>query len=248
MNVIEISHTLSALTITLNNPDRGNALSSEMVQEINQALDQAEEENHALVVFQGAGKHFCTGFDLSDLADVDDDILLSRIIQIELLLARIWSAPFLTLALAKGRTFGAGADLVASCDRRFAQTGASFSFPGAAFGLVLGTRRLGERIGRDAAQNLILSGATLSDTDSLNAGLLHALVSDPDEIAALIETETITATRLNETTRRQISHALNPDVAALDNDLANLVRSASAPGLKKRIEDYRASMMAARRR
>ncbi|MBT3701052.1 MAG: enoyl-CoA hydratase/isomerase family protein [Alphaproteobacteria bacterium] len=246
MNAIEVSRKSSVMTITLNNPDRGNALSPSMVQEINQALDRAEAKSQALVVFQGAGKHFCTGFDLSDLADVDDDILLSRIIQIELLLARIWSAPFLTLALAKGRTFGAGADLVASCDRRFAQTGASFSFPGAAFGLVLGTRRLGERIGRDTAQNLILSGGFLSDIDSLKAGLLHDLVSLPDEIEALIETETVTARRLNEVTRRQISQALNPDIAALDNDLANLVRSASVPGLKKRIEDYRASVMAAR--
>jgi enoyl-CoA hydratase len=246
MNAIEVSRKSSVMTITLNNPDRGNALSPSMVQEINQALDRAEAKSQALVIFQGAGKHFCTGFDLSDLADVDDDILLSRFIQIELLLARIWSAPFMTMAVAKGRTFGAGADLVAACDRRFAETGVSFNFPGAAFGLVLGTRRLGERIGSDAAQNLILSGDTLSDTDSLKTGLLHAFIGIPDEIDTLIDTETIAARRLNEITRRQISHALNPDLTALDNDLANLVRSACAPGLKKRIEDYRANMMAAR--
>jgi enoyl-CoA hydratase len=246
MSSIEVSRKSSVMTITLNNPDRGNALSATMVADIHQALDRAEEKNQALVIFQGAGKHFCTGFDLSDLADVDDDILLSRVIQIELLLARIWSAPFSTLALAKGRTFGAGADLVAACDRRFAETGASFSFPGAAFGLVLGTRRLGQRIGADKARHLILSGLTLSDTMSLEVGLLSGIIPVGEGLANLLDHEIASARRLTDETRRQISHALKPDTTALDTDLANLVRSASKPGLKKRIEVYRAAVTAGR--
>jgi enoyl-CoA hydratase len=240
MSLIDATLKARVLTITLNNPSRGNALSSPMVAELHETLDRAEAKDVALVIFQGAGKHFCTGFDLSDLADVSDDILLSRIIQIELLLARVWAAPFVTLAAAKGRTFGAGADLLAACDRRFAVTGASFSFPGAAFGLVLGTRRLGQRLSNDIAQNIILSGQTLADQDALEAGLLNDIVASEDDIPALIKRETASARRLSSATRKQIKRALGDD--DLDRDLAALVRSAARPGLKQRIRDYRATV------
>ena len=242
MKTIEVSRKSSVMTITLNNPDRGNALSAQMVEEIHDALERAEAKRVALVIIRGQGKHFCTGLDLSDLAETTDEILLSRIIRIEQLLARIWSSPFVTLAIASGRTFGAGADLVAACDRRFAMAGASFSFPGAAFGLVLGTRRLGIRLGTDVAQNIILSGKTLTDAESEKAGLLTGILSAEDDLEAFLEPEINSARRLEETTRQQIRHALNPG-DGLDSDLANLVRSASRPGLKKRIEDYREKVL-----
>ena len=248
MNTIDVSQKSAVMTITLNNPDKGNALSDAMVGEINDALDSADKSaddgDVALVIFQSAGKHFCTGFDLSDLADVNDDVLLSRLIRIEMLLARVWSARYVTLAMAKGRTFGAGADLLAACDRRFGQVGASFSFPGAAFGLVLGSRRLGQRIGLDVAQEVILSGRRLSDAESRDLGLLSGIVDGQEAIDTLLEAEALTAKRLAEVTRVQLRQVLGDSQADLDADLGNLVRSAVRPGLKKRIEDYRAQMVA----
>ena len=82
-----------------------------------------------------------------------------------------------TVAVASGRTLGAGADLFAACDRRIALTGASFAFPGPGFGLVLGTGRLAALLGRDAARHVLLSGAELPAEAALEAGLATALLA-----------------------------------------------------------------------
>ena len=73
----------------------------------------------------------------------------------------------MTIAIAHGRTLGAGADLFVACDRRIALTGSSFSFPGPGFGLVLGTARLAQRIGRDAARALLVAGRSIDADEAL---------------------------------------------------------------------------------
>src|SRR3546814_4977267 len=80
--------------------------------------------------------------------------LVLRLIRIETLLQTVWHLPFPTLALARGRVFGAGADLFCACSRRVAEPGTSFRMPGLGFGIVLGTRRLMARVGADAARSI----------------------------------------------------------------------------------------------
>ena len=125
---------------------------------------------HTLVL-QGEGRHFCTGLDLSDLATLSDADLLLRLVRIETLLAMLWHAPIRTVAQAKGRTWGAGADLLVACEQRLVGSDTTLRFPGAQFGLVLGTRRLAERIGADAARALVLEGGELDATQALALGL-----------------------------------------------------------------------------
>lgn len=235
--------------LILSRPETGNCLSEAMVDQLMIELDRAQAEGVALVTLRGAGRHFCTGFDLSDLETVSDERLLARFIAIEGLLARIWSAPFDTLALAQGQAVGAGADLFVACRRRLALAGTGFAFPGAAFGLVLGTRRLGLRIGRDRAADLIRSGRRMDLPEALDCGLVHHAVDDPGQTAAWLQSETARATRLDAATARQIEDALPAACAhGLDRDLAALVRSAARPGLGARIRNYRVAAMAARRR
>jgi enoyl-CoA hydratase len=232
-------------TIRLARPDRGNALGPEMVTAIDAALDAALDAGARLVVLRGEGRHFCTGFDLSDLDALDDGEIALRAIRIEILLQRIHALPISTLAVAGGRVFGAGADLFAVCDHRVALAGASFAFPGPAFGLVLGTGRLAGLVGDTVARRVLLAGATIAAEAALSMGLATQVV-EPDGVAAAIDTARGGATRLEATTVA----ALHGRTRRADDagDLAALARSVARPGLKARILAYRAQVAAGRSR
>ena len=222
-------------TLTLQRPERGNALGPELVEALIGAAEAAiaDPTVHTLVL-RGAGRHFCTGLDLSDLATLSDGDLLLRLVRIETLLALLWHAPIRTVALAHGRTWGAGADLLAVCEQRLAAADTTLRFPGAQFGIVLGTRRLAERIGVDAARALVLEAGELDAMQALALGLVTRLGdSAPDLLAP----------RPDAATAHAIRSATRDDWR--DADLAALVRSAARPGLQTRITAYRARLLAA---
>jgi enoyl-CoA hydratase len=106
--------------LTLNCPAKGNALSASMVAAIDTAFDHAIAGGARLIVIDGTGRHLCTGFDLSDLNEESDADLLLRFVNLEMLLRKVYDAPIATLAIGRGRVFGAGADLFAACDHRIA--------------------------------------------------------------------------------------------------------------------------------
>ena len=117
--------------IVLTRPQIGNSLSSGLVNALTDAVSACYEDGTRILVIEGSGPNFCTGFDLSDLESETDDSLLARFVRVELLLQKVYYAPFLTVALAQGRAFGAGADLFAACEQRWIVESAMFSFPGA---------------------------------------------------------------------------------------------------------------------
>jgi enoyl-CoA hydratase len=237
--------TDTVTTLSLNRPDRGNALGPELVEQLTEAFDRALTGGARMIILRGEGRHFCTGFDLTDLENLTDGDLLLRVVRIEALLQRIHAAPVSTMAIASGRTFGAGADLFAACDHRIALTGASFAFPGPAFGLVLGTNRLANLVGRDRARAMLLAGAEVPAAAALATGLATATL-DAEAVPAVIAAVAESAARLDPQTvaalHRRTSRAED------DADLAALVRSAARPGLKQRILDYRAAVAARRTR
>lgn len=99
------------LRLTLNRPDKANALDAEIVEGLLDGIAAACGNETRLLVLAGAGRHFCAGFDLSDLDTISDGDLLHRFVRIETLLQTVFHLPFATLALAHGRVMGAGADL-----------------------------------------------------------------------------------------------------------------------------------------
>ena len=225
-----------ALTLTLARPERGNALDPVLVEGLIDAVDSAaaQADVHTLV-FRGVGRHFCTGFDLTNYISCSDGDLLLRLARIEMLLDRVYRAPLRTIAYATGRTWGAGADIFCACDHRIAHPDATFRFPGAQFGLVLGTRRLARRMGEDRARRTVIDGTTLPAQDALEAGLATALASDFETWQAkcgppAVDRATLAA--LHDSTRSDDG----------DRDLAALVRSAAGPGLRERIAAYVAKL------
>ena len=221
--------------IRLCRPDRGNALGPAMQEALDAALDDAMAAGARCIILSGEGRHFCTGFDLSDLDALSDGDLGLRILRIEMLLQRIHALPVTTVAIAQGRVFGAGADLFAACDHRIALPGSSFAFPGPAFGLVLGTGRLAGLIGDGPARHLLLAGSPVLADAALTLGLVTAISAEPalDPIIAA-------ATRLDaETTAALHARTRHADDAG---DMAALARSVARPGLKARIAAYRAGV------
>jgi enoyl-CoA hydratase/carnithine racemase len=224
-------------TLWLARPERGNALGAELVAAIEAALDGALAAGARLVVLRGRGRNFCTGLDLADLDTITDGELALRIIRIELLLQRLHALPVPTVTVAGGRVFGAGADLFAVCDHRLALPGTSFAFPGPAFGLVLGTGRLAGLVGDGAARRLLLAGEPVVADRAVALGLATAIIEEPaietalaEARAAAVRLDAETVAALHARTRR----------AADDADLAALARSVARPGLKARVEAYRA--------
>ena len=230
-------------TLTLQRAERGNALSPELVSELAEGVERAcaDPSIHTLLL-RADGPNFCTGFDLSDLDSCSEGDLLARFVRIEELLASIWHAPIRTVAIAQGRAWGAGADLFAVCELRIATADATFRFPGAGFGLVLGSRRLSERVGADRARQWVTGGAQVDAAEALSTGLATAVVDtldwSPQDVCPAPAVSRETAAAIRRATRAD--HR--------DADLAALVRSAAAPGLKARIAAYREALRGATRK
>lgn len=226
--------------LTLNRPERGNALASDMVEALLDALDAAEPEPCGTLLFEGAGKGFCGGFDLGGLERETDASLLARFVRIEMMLQRIATFPKRTVVYAQGFAFGAGADLLAACDIRLAAPDCLVSFPGARFGIVLGTQRLSTRLGAEAARALIEAPGPVRAAEA--GQLLSGLVAPADWPD--FQSQTLAPTGVDTATRTALLPRLRPVMNA-DADLAALVRSAARPGLAARLVIYAATRRAA---
>lgn len=224
--------------LTLNRPQKANALSASLVEALLNAVEYAHTDGTRLMILEGAGAHFCAGFDFTGYPEQSEGDLALRFIRIETLLQQLYHAPFETLALAHGRNFGAGADLVASCGVRVAAPGTTFRMPGLRFGVVLGTRRLVHRIGAENARDILSASRTFDADEALKMKFVTRIAA-PAEWPALI-----TAARANcELLAPAASAALHRQTVTdtRAEDLAALAISVSTPGLKERIRLFRES-------
>jgi enoyl-CoA hydratase/carnithine racemase len=229
-------HDKHVTRLTLNRPQKANALSASLVEALLDAIDYAATDGTRLLIIEGAGTHFCAGFDFSEMQARSEGDLALRFIRIETLLQALYHAPYETLALAQGRVFGAGADIVASCGLRVAAPDTTFRMPGLRFGVVLGTRRLVHRIGADQARDILSTSRTFDASEALAMGFLTGIAPQsewPERIsAAQGAAETLTPAAMSALHRRTVT-----DTRA--EDMAELARSVSSPGLKERIRRFR---------
>jgi enoyl-CoA hydratase/carnithine racemase len=198
------------------------------------ALDQPD--NVRMAVIRGEGKHFCAGFDLSDISELSDGDLLWRFVRIELLLQKIYHSPFPIVALGHGQIVGAGADLFVACWHRVAAPCVKLKMPGWNFELALGSGRLAALIGQDAARDMLIDTRSISAEQAREIGLASDLI-EKEGWEDLVTTLAARARTLpTEATTNML--ALTGSKSA-ELDLAALVRSAARPGLKARVEKYR---------
>jgi methylglutaconyl-CoA hydratase len=175
-----------AAVLTLNRPDKRNALSRGLVAALGAAVDRAADDPAArCVVLTGAGPAFCAGMDLGELrgtldADADPEVVWDDAAKLSALYDRIYTLPKPTVAAVNGAAVAGGAGLVTVCDLAVAVPGAKFGYPEVRRGLVAAMvlPHLLRHVGERAARWLLLTGESIDAVDALRAGLVNQVTSD----------------------------------------------------------------------
>ncbi|MFF5990003.1 enoyl-CoA hydratase/isomerase family protein [Prauserella flavalba] len=235
---VRVERSGDIVTVTIDRPRRANALDAASVERLLTAVDTAGGDGTRALVLQGAGRHFCAGFDMAGVLDSSDGDLLWRFVRIEQLLQRLRRAPFVTVACVGGKAIGAGADIVASCAYRLLDPQTTLRFPGFRFGVALGTRHLAALVGTRAARDLLLHSSEVDAATAVRLGLGSAVVAreqqqeEAERILAATGTVDVTSVAAILSRTAAVSDA---DDAA---DLAALVTSLTRPGLHDRLARY----------
>jgi enoyl-CoA hydratase/carnithine racemase len=162
-------------TITLDRPDRRNALSLELMRELQTALEQAAGR---VVVIAGAGPAFSAGHDLTELVACGDDEAAELFDTCASLMTAVQSIPQPVIAKVHGVATAAGCQLVASCDLAIAETGARFATPGVRIGLFCSTPMvpLTRAVGPKRAMQMLLTGDLIDAATAVEWGLINDAV------------------------------------------------------------------------
>lgn len=165
--------------LTLNRPERRNALSEAMLTELGAALTKiAADPATRVVVIAAAGPVFCSGHDLGEMvgrAEADYATLFSRCSAV---MQQLRQLPQPVIARVQGLATAAGCQLVAACDLAVAATDARFATPGVKIGLFCSTPMvpLSRAVPAKVALEMLLTGAPMSADRALAAGLVNRVV------------------------------------------------------------------------
>jgi enoyl-CoA hydratase/carnithine racemase len=175
--------------LTLNRPDRRNALSTELREEGCRLLaDLAGDESVRALVVTGAGSGFSAGFDLREFEEAAGDEAFGR---------RLWASsdewhrrwigfPVPTVAAVNGAAIAGGFDVAVMCDLRVVAESATFGHPEVTFGdVVYGP--LHDLVGGAVARDLCLTGRRIDAAEAARLGLATRLVPDGQAIAEALE-------------------------------------------------------------
>ncbi len=174
-----------ALILTMDRPGRRNALSLEMMNELESALESAGRESARAVVLRGNGPAFSAGHDLRELVDRDVEAYREIFDACVALMERLAAIPQPVIAEVDGVATAAGCQLVAACDLAVASTRATFATPGVRIGLFCSTPMvaLTRAIGRKRAMEMLLTGEPIDAETALAWGLVNR-VAAPERLHA----------------------------------------------------------------
>jgi len=174
------------LSLTLNRPDKRNALNAELIEALHQALERADlDAGVRVVLLRGAGKDFCAGADLDELlASADQTVSENEMAALRLgsVFERMRALPKPVLAMIRGRALAGGAGLATACDLVLAGAGAQIGYSEIQRGFVpamvmaLLRRTAGEKVALD----LVLTGRVLSAEEAERAGLVSRICPDAE--------------------------------------------------------------------
>jgi methylglutaconyl-CoA hydratase len=169
-------------TVTLNRPEKKNALNDTLVFELSGLLDELSADTATkILILEGAGDAFCSGADLAYLKNLKDysyDENLKDSRSLAGLFLKIYEFPKLTIAKVNGPAIAGGCGLATLCDFVFATERSKFGYPEVKIGFVAAIvsvfliRQIGER----KARELLLSGKILSAEESLSFGLINKVL------------------------------------------------------------------------
>ena len=175
--MIEVRTTDGVRVLTLNRPDKANALTREMLTTLADEVERAETADLAGLILTGTGRVFCAGADLDEArAGLATDPVWER------LSSGIAGLPFPTIAALNGTLAGGAFGMVLACDMRLAVPGAKFFYPVMALGFLpqpSDPERLKRLVGHGRASRILMAGQKIPAEDALAWGLLDGIAADP---------------------------------------------------------------------
>jgi len=174
------------LTLTLDRPEKRNALSAALVDGLHAALERADLDAEVrVIVLRGAGRDFCAGADLEELlASLELTLGENEAAALRLgtLFSRMRSLPKPIVAVVQGRALAGGAGLVTACDLAIAGAGSQIGYPEIQRGFVpaMVMTLLRRAVGEKVALDLVLTGRVLAAAEAHAVGLVARVVPDAE--------------------------------------------------------------------
>jgi methylglutaconyl-CoA hydratase len=172
-----------AVLLTINRPDKRNALSRELIADLTVAFERAREDNAArCVLLTGDGPAFCAGMDLAELSaniDAQQSAIWADALNLSRLFDLIYTLSKPTVALVNGSAVAGGAGLVSVCDVAVAVPAAKLGYPEVRRGLVAAMvmPHLLRHVGERTARWLLLTGELIDAAAAQRVGLINEVVS-----------------------------------------------------------------------
>jgi methylglutaconyl-CoA hydratase len=173
------------LVITLNRPERRNALSPEMIHELTEALEAAGESHHGAIILTGAGSAFCAGLDLDHLETMTartrdqhraDSENIARVLR------TLHNVPKPTIAAVNGAALAGGMGLATICDFTLSVPEAKFGYTEVKIGFIpaIVSSCLIRQIGDKRTRDLLLTGRLIKAEEAHELGLVTRIVNEQD--------------------------------------------------------------------
>jgi len=178
---LELAYATGIAIITLNGPEKRNALNYQLLDELLRALDEIEPSDALVMILTGAGKAFCAGMDLEELKtltgksheeNVEDSRRMARIFR------RLYDFPKPTIAAVNGAAIAGGTGLATMCDFTLAVPEAKFGYTEVRIGFVpaIVSSILVWQVGHKIARDLLLTGRIADAGEAHRLGLVNEIV------------------------------------------------------------------------
>jgi len=179
---IQLAYEGGVATITLNRPDKRNAISFDLIDDLLRALDDVAKSDAIVLIVTGAGKAFCSGMDLENLK-----VLLGRSAEQNLkdsrsmvqLFRRLYEFHKVTIAAVNGAAIAGGTGLALLCDFTLAVPEAKFGYTEVRIGFVpaIVSTFLLRQVGEKQARDLLLTGRIFGAEEAARLGLINEVVA-----------------------------------------------------------------------
>ncbi|MGD0163024.1 MAG: enoyl-CoA hydratase-related protein [Candidatus Sulfotelmatobacter sp.] len=187
-STIQLAYDSRIATITLNRPDKRNAISFELIDDLLRAFKEVETSNAIVLILTGAGKAFSSGMDLDNLKalvgrsaeqNLKDSETMVRLFR------TLYEFPKVTIAAVNGAAIAGGTGLALLCDFTLAVPEAKFGYTEVRIGFVpaIVSTFLLRQVGEKQARDLLLTGRIIGADDAARMGLLNEIVA-PEKLLA----------------------------------------------------------------
>ena len=221
-------------SITLNRPDKRNAISYELIDELLRAMQEVEQSDTQVLILTGAGKAFCSGMDLDNLRSITGRSEAENLADSQMmahLFRTLYGFLKVTIAAVNGPAVAGGCGLATLCDFTIASTESKFGYTEVRIGFIpaIVSAFLLRQVGEKHARDLLLSGRIIGADDAFRMGLVNEIVA-PDQLlararqlaASLLQNSPASLRATKRLLKNYASVELGPQVAAAIDENASI--------------------------